>query len=643
MRGWSAAVVGTVVALGLLQVAAYFGGVDWPAFHGVFFVCFGILMLGFVPSVEFPRWWWFAAGLFFLLAMAQFLPAEWGGIPGWRRGLEVLGVRTGPLVVIQARQAVELLLVWFLGFGWVLWLGGFRVRGAAPGVLALLFACAVAVHALVARWAELTVPAAEGGLRSFGFFPNRNHTALFLTMGALSGVGCLIQSFRDRKFAISGVALVAASVCLRGLAVWSASRAGVVLFGIGLLMWLPMLGRRYLGRNGLWAVGLFLVAVVGLFVIADTEVRARIGGTVDRVGEVMAGDDGGGRRGHGQSGHPEFRIPVALDTVSMIADFPLTGVGSGQFAAVFPQYRRETIGANDADSVHPESDWLWVAAEAGIPAALVLGGLVVAAALFSWKRIRNGRQRVLRSACLCASLLLPLHGWFDVPGHRIGLVGSAVFLYMLSLPVSDRDRSPTGSLRWFHRVVGLTMVVVGVWMVRVQWFGGEVPSFLAGDVACREAGILIKRDQAMQRQAESGGREYLPSVAEDPLEEAARVLAVARERAPLHRGVRRMEGYIALHYDDRYEFARKSFAVERALDPSWVALPMGQALAWSRADPRETVLLWEEALRRAERVDLLRKDGSAAGLVKYRIADAVRLDSVLRNAWEARHPASGAR
>ena len=49
--------------------------------------------------------------------------------------------------------------------------------------------------------------------------------------------------------------------------------------------------------------------------------------------------------------------------------------------------------------------------------------------------------------------------------------------------------------------------------------------------------------------------------------------------------------------------ARKSFAIELALDPTWVAAPLHQALAWSNANPQETAKLWGEALRRARWMD----------------------------------------
>ncbi len=42
----------------------------------------------------------------------------------------------------------------------------------------------------------------------------------------------------------------------------------------------------------------------------------------------------------------DFRVPIARDTFQLIGSFPLTGVGSGQFRWVFPQYRDLTVTAH---------------------------------------------------------------------------------------------------------------------------------------------------------------------------------------------------------------------------------------------------------------------------------------------------------
>jgi O-antigen ligase len=72
------------------------------------------------------------------------------------------------------------------------------------------------------------------------------------------------------------------------------------------------------------------------------------------------------------------RTKVFQDTALMIWDYPLTGTGLGTYAFVYPFYARKSIG--EAGAVHPESDWMMIAAESGLPclicAMLLLGVLL---------------------------------------------------------------------------------------------------------------------------------------------------------------------------------------------------------------------------------------------------------------------------
>jgi O-antigen ligase len=595
---------------GLLWVTTFLVAGPWAGFHAILLGCLGLLVWLRPSQVPLPAVWWSLALAFVLAGAAAFLPARWFHVPEWRTQLESLGVATGPMVAIQSRQAVESLALFAVTLFAGLWLAGHRPTAAQVRLWALMFTLGVACYAVIAKLAQDS-PHLSGtfGAPQFGFFPNRNHSATYLAMGAVCGLGCVLQALRDKRFGVLALALAATALCLWAIAAWSISRAGIVLVAIGCLLWLSMLGRRYLGRHGLWAIALIAITAVGLFFTAETGVRERLSLTVEKAGAAIGAEP----LAESVKDKPalaageslDFRIPVFRDALALIAKFPWTGIGAGQFFYIIPQYRHHTIVANDSDCYHPESDWLWMAAETGVPATLALLALVVLAAWKSFRGIRLGRDRALRAACLVAAMLVPIHGFFDVPGHRITLALSALFLFVLSLHPPSSEIPLTTPRRWPSRSLGLCLLAISVVLMRAQWFGGRQPALTAAAHALAQVKQLHREDQALQQAAQAEGREHQPDPAEDKLEQALAILDAAKAHAPLTRDLYRHEAYFALHFDDKYDRVDRAFAIDRVFDPAWVAGPLRQAEAWADADPSRAVPLFREAIRRASAVEQL--------------------------------------
>jgi O-antigen ligase len=98
--------------------------------------------------------------------------------------------------------------------------------------------------------------------------------------------------------------------------------------------------------------------------------------------------DGGAMETARQEVAVDFRMSVFGDAVKLIRDFPVTGVGLGSFAGAFSQYRDRS--ATEAVALHPESDWLMFAAEAGLPALFCAAGLIL---LVFWRDRRRATSR----------------------------------------------------------------------------------------------------------------------------------------------------------------------------------------------------------------------------------------------------------
>ena len=579
----------------------------WTGFHGFLLGCVGLLMWLRPPVVSIPRLWWMLAAIFVLAGASAFLPAGWFTMPVWRQQLAALGVETGSLVAIQAWQAAEAFALFAIMLFTGLWLAGHRPSPSQLRIWAMAFTLGVAAYAILAR--IMQDGPHPGGDAHFGFFPNRNHAGTYLAMGAICGLGNVLQALRDKRFPAMVVALAATGVCLWAVAAWSLSRGGVLLVACGGLALLPILGRRYLGPHGLWALGLIGLAVTGLFFIAGSGVKERLAQTVEKTQNVIGSENlaatGQGKPALDSALELDLRIPIALDTLDLIRDFKWSGIGAGQFYYVFPQYRKLSSVANDMDSYHPESDWLWMAAEAGVPATLALAALLMLACWKSLANILRGRDRALRSACLAAALLVPIHGCFDVPGHRITLALSAAWLFALSLPAPSADSAPPPPKAWPFRSAALALLLAAAFLMSAQWWGTPQPATTAAPQALKQAQFLYQNDQSLQQAARAKGLKYQPAPAEDPLEKALAILQQATHLAPLDRDLLRYQAFLTLHFDDKYERLDQFFAIDRALDPTWVAGPLRQAEAWAGIDPQRCPALWSEALRRADRLDLL--------------------------------------
>jgi hypothetical protein len=252
-----------------------------------------------------------------------------------------------------------------------------------------------------------------------------------------------------------------------------------------------------------------------------------------------------------------------------------------------------------------------MAAETGVPATLALLVLVMLAAWKSFRGIRLGRDRALRTACLVAALLVPIHGFFDVPGHRISLALSAVFLFALSLHPPTSEPSISMPRLWRSRLLALCLLAISVSLIRAQWLGGRQPALTSAAHAIMRAQQLHREDLALQKAAFDAGREHQPDPAEDKIEQALATLDAVKPLAPLNRHLLRYEAYYALHFDDKYERVDRAFAIDRALAPTSVVGPLRQAQAWAPTHPQKAAELTQETLRRAAAVETVDPDNPA--------------------------------
>ncbi len=545
--------------------------------------------------------------LWLFSSLLCFLPAGVGVQQEWRTLLEQAGIPSSGRITPQASVSLHVWITWFLSglvFLRILSLpdpGERRVSFSVGLLSAILMYLAFA-------WIRWATKEESPGAQNFGFFPNRNHGATLLAMGAILATGMLLQGVRKKSGGLIVFSAVAVIGLTHALIFASVSRAGVVLLSGGILAVWFLSGARYLGGHARKAFALIMVGAMVVVLVPDTAVKQRL---EHKLADLTAEPESGEAR-------LDHRLEIFTDSLAMIRAQPLTGWGGGQFVDVFPQYRMLAADVGDGRHLHPESSWLWMASEAGIPAVLSLMGLGLVVIAAGVRAARRGPDRALRCGCVVAGAVPLIHAVVDVPLHREGLLWLSALLFALSGPFGfmGRNHGVWWSRGW--RASGVVVFAFGVVILHGEWTGRPLSPSGQAEERLDKALQLFKRGVGQAPPDASLHGE--PSG--DPLEIAMRELEQALEIQPLDQRLHGLHGILALHFDDRDEQAAADFHRQRLLAPTWLRLPLVQAEAWKNIREEETLRLWGHALERAK----ARHEGKPGASDKLRrvFADVVR-------------------
>lgn len=534
--------------------------------------------------------------LWLLLSLSNLLPDTGSQAIDWRAGLQNAGIHVGSRIT---PQPVSALWSWagylFRGFLFMRILaegGGDLARRKGLVVFSVLTLAYLGLS-LIKRSAAVS---GSGGADVFGFFPNRNHTATLLAMGAAAGMGLLLQGMRDKvsRLIVLGLASLVVPAC--ALIFLSVSRAGIALLGAGLLSVVLLSGRRSLRGPALNAILLVGVGVCMLLALAPSESRDRL---------IRSMETATGNVAIAHAGQLDGRIGIHRDSFDMILDQPLTGWGAGQFEHVFPQYRKLSSQVNDAAVTHPESSWLWAAAEFGIPAAGCLVLLFLFQIIPAARSLVGDGERRIRSGCLVAGCIPFVHSLIDVPLHCDSLLWLGGFL--LSLAREEEVLRCGRNSKWFWRLGATGVASSGAILLLTSHQG---IAFRPSDVA--DAAVADARDLYLRsrKELEDGSSDASRRSGIKHLDQALAQLDGAIRLSPLDPRLHGLRGMINLNFDDRDSLSRMDFLRQRLLDPTWIRLRMIQADSWKPIDSGESLMLWKEALVLAERQDQLSGRGT---------------------------------
>jgi O-antigen ligase len=475
----------------------------------------------------------------------------------------LVGVVAGP-VAERAAMLFDLAVISCL-----LALSGWARHGEAAfdRGLSLGVACGLALLAplgLLQAWFGWDAPWMAQARPPGSLFANRNVAGELMVVAAPIAAWLAVHGTSK---AHRGLGLIAASSGLM-LVIATRSRAAIAAALFGSLValavcWLRGGRARALGRSsrGCW-IALVLVLISAAIPSANLPSIPVAARTATRPLE----------------GSGSVRLALARNTLSMIADRPVLGVGPGRWDVVYPLYRARAVVdplfSLDKQPEHTEFDWLEYASEYGALSGLALIALFGLAIGEAVRREQWHRLAALIAISVHACLAFPLHS-----------PASAALGFLLA------GSSAAAGSRWY-RVVALLLAavgsIVGIGSLRSQFAVSaalaDCSSASLADVAPwsrRDAGIIAARIF----QCESEPARSLPALE----------TALARQPHQLNLLLLSAARYVKdAQYDRAEELLVRALAIDSALGRAWLLRAMAQD---GRGDRAGATASCEQAVR----------------------------------------------
>jgi len=297
------------------------------------------------------------------------------------------------------------------------------------------------------------------GTHRFSFFPNHNQSGAVFALGGILSIGFIIRSMKRREWEMIAYMLVFAVISLALF--MGMSRSAVIIMTGGCVLYLLLTLER---RNYKFYLKLglpFILILAAFFILYG-------GKLLDEFVSVLK------TGGVGE----EIRVRIWMDASHLAAQFPVFGVGLGNFRYFFPFFIHE---ASTPQSIyHPESDFLWIWCELGLLGlALVTGVFVGLFRRLNLKELfQNKGSRLLGFIAIGMFLVA---GFVEVSGHRLGTALLAVLIYGLIQP-EDAGFFRIPGLATFSRLLGIVLISITLFWLQMMvkgepWLSSEVIRF----------------------------------------------------------------------------------------------------------------------------------------------------------------------
>lgn len=541
------------LALFVLGVILLGGGTTF-AVKAVIYIALGLVLYIQLPKTVPSVWVDICVISLVFLGLIQFLPGVIFSLPEWRKVLEgdcaiALSPTISPQLYVSLEGYVAFLsaLAWLyiclnsdityssrIRSLWALALGG--------GLLSILLICG---HYYGFRYPfskEATV---------FSFFPNRNQSSHILCLSALVSFGLFVKAFNRKRNRFALISLINTILIFFAL-VFSLSRASLIFFFFGLLLWLGFQSIRTTQLIKLRYLLPILIILISLWLMSS-------GDNLNRFLHLINPDT-----------EADFRILIFKDAVKCIQEQLFTGLGIGNFQYVFPQFRDHSVLYGKI--LHPENDWLWACAELGILFTLVLA-LGSFWGLFKSIKEQPYDRIAYRSIAFIGLFVFFCHTFVDVPGHRLGTVFYAILLFSLSI---NYDKAVTTRIpRYVFQFLGGLLIVYGLIGLGSSLFKLPILNGVAEKVYKQKVLNLAQLKKT---------------------DEALAVLKLAKARMPMNPWWYFQEGQLQLRLGNSFLKAKNEFEKAKALDPYDIHLALQEGLVWLPYNLDLAFRAWQRAL-----------------------------------------------
>lgn len=531
-----------------------------------------LVLICFAPKRKLPPMALFGLLGAALAPLLSFLPANWFfKSPAWQSALiQDWEIHLSNTLTPQAAVTMEAWLFFTTCIAWLAWC---LTRGFSDlqrramiqtltfgGILLCLLSILEGTKSLIIPWWPRNQ--LEWG-DAFGPFANRNHISSLAAMTCVLCAATGLDAYRrkSRLWIPCLLGFIPPVICLY----MNSSRAGLILLFLGMTAWFGTIAMRR-GFFQKLAVSTSLIFIISaLLVMSGGNVSKRL--TEGGLAEFVSG---GGRSS------------LFLETLKMSLDSPWTGIGLGNFGALFPQF--SGMSEHIRRIIHPESDLLWLLTEGGLltllPALLALFWIFLSTG--PWygkkkKRKSSMQDRRIRNAAAIVFGLGVIHGLGDVPNHGLGY---ALFMALLAgISIRPRRLPNTAGMpqRLAFRLGGVMLLALGAAWSAIALGHPVLPGTSAANALRSRAGKL----------ADSGSPAGALPLMDQAIEMAPMDFRCYYERACLR-----------LRLGQPKEDALLDFSRSRALDPTYASTCYTEGVFWLDFDPQYAVVGWREFLRR---------------------------------------------